>query len=63
MIRIMIILAMLLLAGTADARLTMGVWGPASSGGQSSGGGCSNSANLGQACNSAIGAAIIGGFL
>jgi hypothetical protein len=52
MIRVMIILAMLLMAGTADARLTMGVWGPASSGGQSSGGACSNSLDHTQACNS-----------
>jgi hypothetical protein len=63
MIRLILILGMVLMAGTAEARLTMGVWGPASSGGQSSGGGCTNSANFTAACNSGIGAAIVGGFL
>jgi hypothetical protein len=51
-IRLVLILLMALMAGTAEARLTMGVWGPASSGGQSSGGGCTNSLNFSQACNS-----------
>jgi hypothetical protein len=63
MIRLILILAMALAAGTADARLTMNVWGPASSGGQSSGGGCTPKADFSQACNSGIAAAITGGFL
>jgi hypothetical protein len=50
-IRLAIILV-LLGCGAADARLTMNVWGPASSGGQSGGGGCTNSLNFSQACNS-----------
>jgi len=63
MIRLMIILAMLLLAGTANARMTMGVYGGGLSGGGGVGPSCSNSADFSAACNSGIAAAVLRGFL
>jgi hypothetical protein len=63
MTRLIWIVALCLLAGSAEARLTMFIYGPASSGGHSGGGGCSNSADFSQACNSGIAAATLGGFL
>lgn len=62
-VRIMIIVALAMLAGSASAQLLYGVSRPSTGGGAAIPPACTNGANFSQACNSSVAAAIVGGFL